>query len=162
MKKRLKNCVIVIPLHLPLGYPCDYIDQTAHILSKKNLVIFFDFQDPTLWHESVKLLGEIKDYFIRVAKGNVGEEIYFRPFSVFPTRNISFIYKMNLYLGIIQLKLLLMFKRKKIILWGFDPVMEKVIQKIGENISLYDCIDYLGEDEITKSLKESEKKLFKR
>ena len=61
MKRRLTGYTIVIPLHLSLGYPSDYVDQTALILAKNNVVIFFDFIHPSLWRQTI---NEIK-YVLR-------------------------------------------------------------------------------------------------
>lgn len=160
MRKRLKDFIVVIPLHLPLGYPSDYIDQTAHILSKNNLVILFDFRAPILWKQILRNFIPILKSYIKLASDIPHGEVYFRPISIFPTRNLAFIHRLNQSLGLLQLKLFLLFKRNKIILWGFDPIMEQVVGKLGENISVYDCIDLLGEDQQTKLAKDSEKKLF--
>jgi len=162
MKRRLTGYTIVIPLHLSLGYPSDYVDQTALILAKNNVVIFFDFIHPSLWRQTINEIKRVIKQFVQLLRAEVGSKICFRPFSVFPTRNIPFIFKINRFLGLVQFRLFLWLKKKPVIIWGFDPIIENVIGKLGEKLRVYDCIDCLGEDEETKNLKELEKKLFKK
>lgn len=161
MKRRVKDFLVVIPLHLPLGYPADYIDQTADILKKRNKVVLFDFQYPYAWKKILRFKN-LHAFFQSVIKILKRENlaVYFRSTSILPFQRNNFLYKVNVYLGILQLKVLLFLSRKKVILWGFDPVLEKVVGKIREKISVYDCIDFLAEDEETKHLKPLEEKLF--
>ena len=118
MKKKINDCIIVIPLHLPLNYPCDYLDQTAKILAKNNLIVLFDFRNPTHWLTTLKEIGKLTKSIRFLLNGRVRGQTYYRPFSFFPTRNIPFIFKINRLLGIFQLRFLLFLKRKKIpIFW---------------------------------------------
>lgn len=161
MKKRLKGFVIVIPLHLPLGYPSDYIEQTAGFLARKNLVILFDFRNPTLWRETLRNIRKVVKSHARLLQCGPGEIIYFKPISIFLTRNISFLFKINRVLGIIQLRLFLFLKKRKVVLWGFHPILEELLGRFGEKFSIYDCTDYYG-DEKTPDLKTQEKRLFQK
>ncbi len=161
MNSELKGFTIVIPLHLPVDHPSDYIYQTARILRKQNQVILFDFQYPTIWRN----LFREKNIFVffqslfSIVKNYKGL-IYFRPISVFPLRRIDRIFRINQFLGMIQLKIILKLLRKKIIIWGFNPIMLFVVKKIGAEISFYDCIDCLGDDEKTREQKKLEQNLF--
>lgn len=160
MIKRLKGFTIVIPLHLSLSYPSDYVDQTAHILSQNNQVIFFDFRFPIIWQDVLKEnnLTLYRQSLTSICKNN--KEVYFRPISLLPFKRFEQISKINQLFGIIQLNILLKILGKKVILWGFDPIVKMVLGRLGEIISLYDCIDYVGEDRETKNAKYPEKVLF--
>jgi hypothetical protein len=61
------NITIVIPLHLPIKYSCDYIDQTAKVLSKKYQVIFYDYYNPISWKNLFKKT-QLKKFFLNLKK----------------------------------------------------------------------------------------------
>lgn len=163
MKKRLKDLTVVIPLHLALNYPCDYIDQTANILKKRNSIVFFDFNLPFSWKEILSG-GKLKMFLSSVTdicreKNTV---VYFRPFSLLPLQRNNFIYKLNRIVGILELRLLLFIAGKKTLVWGFHPMMSLLLNYFGKKKYVYDCIDLLGQDKATKIIDGDEKKLFEK
>jgi len=149
MKNRLKDYVIVIPLHQPLGHPCDFIDQTALILARNNFVILLDLQDFTPRQSTANNHGKIARFFNNLK-------------TIYSLSKTPLVYNAKDFLDVLQLRFLLWFKKKKVIIWGFDPIMDLIVHKLGETISIYDCIDYLGDDEETSGANETEKKLFEK
>src|SRR3989337_1525783 len=98
-----KRKIIVIPLHISLGFPCDYLDQTAKILAKNNLVILFDFRKPLSWRNILN--GEsLLQYISNVRKILSFKKgvIYFRPLSFPPFQSISSLIKANKKFGVMQ------------------------------------------------------------
>ncbi len=148
MKKRLEDFLVVIPLHLSLDHPSDYISQTARILASQNKVIFFDFVYPFSWKELI-IRRKIINFFSSLNSifDHHQKTIYFRPIAFLPGQKNKLIYKVNRYLGIIQLRLILSLLRKKIITWSFNPLTLPVLKKLGEDVSIYDCVDALDKDE---------------
>jgi len=146
-KKELKNHCIIIPLHLPFSFPSDYAYQTGKELAKNNKVIFFDFKYPVSW-KSLFDFKKNKDTpkIMRDLFQKKRGWIYFRPLSIFPFQHINFIYNANVFLGIIQLKILLFFSKLPIITWIFSPIAKSVLGKLGEKISVYDCNDYYSDE----------------
>lgn len=161
-KKVIKNHSIIIPLHLPFLFPSDYTFQTGRQLAKNNKVIFFDFKHPVSWRSFFDFK---KNYdFLETTMGLFQKKIgwiYFRPLSIFPFQSVGFIYQVNVFLGLIQLKIFLFFGKLPIITWIFSPSTEPILKKLGEKISIYDCNDYYG-DEKTLNLITSEKSLMNR
>ncbi len=162
MTKKLKNFLVIIPLHLPLDYPSDYVNQTARILAQYNKVILFDFRYPYSW----KLLfkeGKIKTFFYSLVQffNRHAGLVYFRPIGLIPYQKFDLIYKLNLYLGMIQFRILTRLLQRKVLVWGFDPIILDVIKTIGKNISVYDCVDFSSINTDLLSYKLTERKLFK-
>jgi len=158
--KQSRRCA-VIPLHLPLGYPCDYIEQTARVLSRSRQVILFDFRTSYSW--KMLIFGKKLPVFIRsvraIARGRgiVG----FTPLAVLPFQQLGWIRSLNTILGVVELRLLLAFLRRQVITWSFSPVAEPVAGRLGEHDSVYDCVDYYG-DARTPGLRAPEAHLMRR
>jgi len=158
MKEKLEEAIIVIPLHHPLKYPCDYIDQTTKILSKNNSVILFDFYSPYFWKDLLKLknLRNLFNSFCEIKRyKNI---IYFRAPAVLPFSRIKAIINLNKKLAFLVLSIFISLLKKGVIIWQFYPLItKKVFQK---QLFIYDCIDYINLKDQTKGFFFAEKKLF--
>ncbi len=158
-EKKLENLTIIIPLHLLLKYPCDYIDQTAEILAKKNTVILFDYYFPYSWKNLLKLknLKKFFNSFSDILKFK--KIVYFRAPAILPFSKLKIIIKLNKKLGFWILSIFLWIFKKKVIVWQFYPLITKKILK--NQFYLYDCIDYINLKDQTKGFFYEEKKLMK-
>lgn len=160
----MKEKVVLIPLHLTLNYPCDYIDQTAKILSKKNLVILYDFNNLVSWKKIINL----KKHFLIIKKNlkliknkNKGI-VYFQSPALLPFQKNSIISSVNKLLGFIFISFLLIIFKKKVILWQFFPLItSKLIKLIFNQKFIYDCVDYLDIEIHGQKVINEEKKLIK-
>lgn len=152
----IKNQTIIIPSQLPWDYHCDYIKQTALMLSKKNKVVFFPlFEGTSLFKiivQNIPLTREVK------------KNIYhFTPIYPIPLHRLSFIEKINHWLSIIIFKFQFRTQNKKQpILWIFSPELVNFIGKFNSKTKLYDCVDdYSGYDrETTQIRKRQETKII--
>lgn len=163
--KRLWGYTIVMPLNVPLEFPSDYIKQTASVLRKRNTVVFFDFRSPisifTLLRNNYQIrqvARGIRKIYSNQRKG----DIFFRPLAILPFQRFQFIHTLNIHLGIFELRwLLAISRRKRVILWGFHPLTAHIIGKLREIFSIYDCVDYYGQEIIEgKYLRQLENKLI--
>lgn len=138
-----KEKIIIIPFNIPWNWSTDYTNQTAKILSKKNIVICF------LWEDVLSL----KEYFVARKSLKLFEQLsknlfIYYPIHIIPFRRFNFIVSLNLYLNIIIVKLLvksleLKYGRKEKMLWIFHPTFLHLLKLFGKNyVSLYDCVDY--------------------
>lgn len=159
MKASLVNKVIVIPLHMPLGYPCDYIEQTAKILSKKNSVIFFNYNCPYPWKKLFirKNLVALYDSFADISKFK--KYTYFKAPSILPFSKFKVIIEINKKIGFWILSAFLWFMKSKVIIWQFYAVITKKI--FNNQMFVYDCIDYINLTDETNSFFYKEKRLFR-
>lgn len=164
-EKRLRGYTILIPLNVPRVFPSDYIEQTAKILAEKNEVILFDFRNPcsvfTFFRNASKrkkILHQIATLY-RSGKNGIKE---FSPLGIFPFQNNEYVYRLNRYLGVWQLKLILeSSRRKQIGIWGFHPLMALLLGRYRERFSLYDCVDYYGDElGVGTQLQQLEQKAF--
>jgi len=156
---KLKSLTVIIPLHLPLEYPCDYIDQTAKILSQNNSIIFFDYHCPYSWKSLLKFnnLKTLIDSFISISKSK--KTIYFRAPSILPFSKSKIITDLNKKIGFFVLSFILWVLKKKTIIWQFSTLIRN---KIFENqFFIYDCIDYKNSEDEDKKYFDDEAKLFK-
>jgi len=151
--------IIIIPLHQPLEYPCDYIDQTVKFLTKDNSVILFDYFYPYSWKDMSKL-SNIKTLFQSFTNISGSKKIiYFRAPALLPFSRLDIIINLNKKLGFWILSVFLWIFNKKIIVWQFYPLLTKKIYK--SHIYLYDCVDYwVSLKNQTKKFIFEEKKLF--
>ncbi|MEK7522999.1 MAG: hypothetical protein AAB569_05430 [Patescibacteria group bacterium] len=150
--------IIIIPLHLPQKYPCDYIDQTAKILSKKHSVILFDYYYPYSWKNllNFKNLKKLSDSFSDILKSK--KIIYFRAPAILPFSKFKSVINANIKLGFYVLSVFLLFLKRKIIIWQFYPLLLKKI--VPNHIFVYDCIDNLNIKDHFEEIYHKEKKLF--
>lgn len=146
--------IYILFSNLEKGFLCDYIEQTAKILAKKNFIIVAYYTRPyalgDLIKDRRKLRRILKQWLKIVFSNQMG--IYECEFiSLLPFQRFGFIYKINRRLTAIELRLILflrkLFEKKnfRVILWIFNPTAEFFVNKLGEKISLYDCVDYLEE-----------------
>ncbi|MFZ5845015.1 MAG: glycosyltransferase, partial [Patescibacteria group bacterium] len=161
---KLTGYTIIIPLNIPFGYTTDYISQTARILKNRNRVILFDFRYP-LPLSTFAQKEKVRKKFWRgcrtVQKQQNPGITLFRPLALFPFQRFPFVAKINFYLGIFQLALLLRLWHRPLGLWGFHPYLAFLLNKFGEVFSIYDCTDYYGEErEVGEILKQLEKEVF--
>lgn len=150
--------IIIIPLHLPLEYPCDYIDQTAKILSKKYSVILFDYYYPYSWKNLLEFnnLKKLSDSFSDILKSK--KIIYFRAPAILPFSKFKIIVNLNKKLGYLILSVFLWILKRRVIVWQFYPLL---LKKIFRNyIFVYDCIDNLNIKDHSREIYHKEKKLF--
>lgn len=166
-EKRVRGYTIIIPLNVPRIFPSNYIEQTAKILAEENEVILFDFRNPcpifTFFRNASKrkkILHKISTLY-RSRKNGIKE---FSPLGIFPFQNNEYVYRLNRYLGVLQLKLILKFTRhNQLGVWGFHPLMALLVGKFNEKFSLYDCVDYYGEElRVGKELNRLEQRVFSR
>ncbi|MFN4212867.1 MAG: glycosyltransferase [Microgenomates group bacterium] len=155
--------IIIIPLHLPLNYPCDYIDQTAKVLSQKNTVILFDYYHQYSWKNLLKKnnLKIFLNSIFNILKSK--KLVYFRPFAIFPFQRFKIINKINQFFGYLLLSLIIEFIKKKAIIWQFFPLIKSFfIKKLFKQIFIYDCVDYLDEKIHEKKIINEEKTIIKK
>jgi len=157
-ENELENLIIIIPLHLPLGYPCDYIDQTAKILAQKNTVILFDYYFPYSWKNLLKLknLKKFFNSFSDILKSK--KIIYFRVPAILPFSKLGIIINLNKELGFFVLSIFLWLLKRKTIIWQFYPLITKKIFK--KQFFIYDCIDYINLKDQSKKFFYEEKTVF--
>lgn len=148
--------IIIIPLHVPLGYPCDYIDQTAKILSENNFIIFLDYHYPYPWKSLLNLnnLKTLTNSFIDISQSK--KNIYFRAPSLLPFSKLKSIWNLNKKFGFFILSVFLWILKKKVIIWQFYPLFFKKF----DHIFVYDCVDNLNIIDHSKEIYYKEKKLF--
>ena len=163
-KQRLSEFTIVMPLNVPVEFPSDYIRQTASVLQLKNSIILFDFRYPISIFSLLRnaqhrqlFIQNIRTILSNKKKG----EIFFRPIAIIPYQRIHFIYTLNVKVGIFTLRwLLAISNRKNIILWGFHPLAALLLGKLRETLSIYDCVDYYGQEILEGNyLRQLERKL---
>lgn len=164
MKDRLNKFIILVPLHLPYLYPSDYLLQTGKILAKRNFIVFFN---PTEIPFSWKQLfgeGEIRQYIksvIKILTQNRGY-IYFKSIALLPFQRYVILHKLMYKMGLWQLRLFLFLRKKKKILWIFDPSLTYFVDIFSSFFTVYDCIDCLAKDPQIKEITTLEKTLFKK
>jgi glycosyltransferase involved in cell wall biosynthesis len=158
IENNLNNFVVIIPLHLPLKYPCDYIDQTAEILAKKNTVIFFDYSLPYSWKNLLNLNNFKK--FLKSSSDilKLRKKVYFRAPAMLPFSKFKKIIRLNKTLGFWILSSFLRLFKKKVIIWQFYPMVSK---KRYKHFFIYDCIDNLNIEDHTNNIVIKERQTFK-
>jgi len=151
--------IIIIPLHIPLKYPCDYIDQTGKILSKDNVVIFFDYHLPYSWKNLLEY-NNVKDLFISLFNIlKLKNIIYFRAPSILPFSRSKMMAELNKKLGFVFLSIILWLFKKKVIVWQFSTlIINKIFRR---QFFVYDCVDYVNSDDEHKKYLQEEEKIFK-
>lgn len=151
--------IIIIPLHMPLKYPCDYIDQTSKILSRDNTVIFLDYHFPYSWKSLLKFnnIRLLINSFFDIYKSK--RIVYFRAPAILPFSKSEIIRTANKKLGFWILSVFLWMLKKKMIVWQFYTLITKKVFK--KQFFIYDCIDYMNLEDETKKFFYQEKKLFK-
>lgn len=166
----IKKQLVIIPLHLPWSFPCDYEKQTAQILAKKNKVLIFSphigttiFQILTRKQKRKLVKKQVKSLLAK------GKKIIFIPnIQLVPLPRFKFIEKLNLKISLILIKLIitLIAKRegKKPILWLFSPRLENLVGRFKEKLCLYDCVDYYAsiDKKEDQKIKKLEKSLLKK
>lgn len=159
MKKGLEGAIIIIPLHIDLRYPCDYVDQTAKILAKKNSVIFFDYYCPYSWKNLLKFDNLKRLFYSFYEISRFKKTVYFRAPAIFPFSRLKIIISLNKKLGFLILSLFVFLFKKKVVVWQFYPLITKKMFK--KQLFIYDCVDYINRQDQTKAFFYPEKKLFK-
>jgi glycosyltransferase involved in cell wall biosynthesis len=156
---KLENSTVIIPLHLPLEYPCDYIDQTAKILSKNNSVVLFDYFRPYSWKEMLNI-NNLKDFVnscFNIFRSK--RVIYFRSPSILPFTSSKKISNLNKKLGFFVLSFILRLLDKNTVLWQFSTLIKAKVFK--KQFFLYDCVDYKNSVDATKKYLAEESEIFK-
>lgn len=144
----LSGKLVIMPVTYPWKWSTDYHEQTARILSKKNLVICL------VPHDAVSL----KDILLRKKPLSILEKqaknIYFyQKIYLLPFRRFDLIEHLNEKLQKVVLKLCITYLEKRNhfqrVLWIFEPGFSYVADELATNNSLtiYDCVDfYAGTD----------------
>jgi len=96
----IKNNLIIIPFNLPWEWSTDYTNQTAYLLSKKNIVICY------MWSESFS----IKEYlqklkFPKLIKKHSNNLYLFYPLYVIPFRRFKRVHQLNEFLNVVFLRI---------------------------------------------------------
>lgn len=143
----LKNAVIIIPDLSGEEQICDFVRQTASILSISNRVYLVNFNN----------------HFSK-SKNNL---IQLKPFSLLPLRRFAFIGKLNeqLYIFLLELWIFIRFPLKKHYLWMFFPQLAHLTQfKFISFKTIFDIVDYYysADPIIRRSLKFQKKFLLKK
>jgi len=155
------NIIIIIPLHLPLRYPCDYIDQTAKVLLKNYQVIFYDYYNLISWKNFFKKT-QLKKFFInlkKIKKNRKNDIILIKWPAFFPLARFPQITEINKKLSFFLFLFFLFLLRKKIFIWEFYPLITK--KNIFTKFLIYDCVDYLDKKIYGDEIIEKENKLIK-
>jgi len=141
----IKNNLIIIPFNLPWEWSTDYTNQTAYLLSKKNIVICY------MWSESFS----IKEYlqklkFPKLIKKHSNNLYLFYPLYVIPFRRFKRVHQLNEFLNVVFLRIFTgIISRIKStqgkILWNFDPNLRFISNLLGKRWKIiYDCVDYFA------------------
>ncbi len=140
----MRNGLVVLQCGFPWDWVCDFEQQTARILSKRNTVIaFYPWFGITL-----------KNLLIRKKQllEKKGDTLYcFYPLYIVPFTRIRFIHQLNQRLGLIQLKLLLFLMKlhtvKNKMVWFFPFQLNPKPSAYGKNWRVvYDCVDYVEKE----------------
>jgi len=159
LSNKPENSIVIIPLHLPLKYPCDYIDQTAKVLSLNNSVVLFDYFRPYSWKE-ISNFVILKSFFISCIDILRSKRIvYFRPPSILPFMRLKRVRELNEKLGYFFLSFILWLFNKYVILWQFSTLIKSKTFK--KQFFIYDCIDYINSADTTKKYLFKEREIFK-
>lgn len=143
----LKNAAIVIPDLSGEEQVCDFVRQTASILSISNRVYLVNFNNH--FSKSQKNLIQLK------------------PFGLLPFRRFAFISKLNdqLYIFLLELWIFLRFPLKKHYLWMFFPQLIHLVQfKLISFKTIYDIVDfyYSADPDVNRKLEMQKKLLLKK
>jgi len=128
----LKNAVIIIPDLSGEEQVCDFVRQTASILSTSNRVYLVNFNNH--FSKSKKNLFQL------------------RPFDLLPLRRFAFIRNFNqqLYIFLLELWIFLRFPLKKHYLWMFFPHLAHLsLFKFVSFQVIFDIVDFYYSDEPT-------------
>lgn len=137
--------LVVIPFDLPWVHTADYAHQTATELAKHNVVVCYMQKEAKSIREYL-FSGQKKSQF-RYFSSNI---YHYYPIYIIPFRRFYLIEKINTFLNIFLLKILLrrhikQFKRFKKLLWLFYPDYRFMVEYFGKSFeSIYDCVDYHG------------------
>lgn len=131
----IKHSLIIMPFQLLWDWSADYQRQTCMELSKNNLVIAYIQKDACFLFKQRQ----------KSAYPKIRNILFYRPLYPFPFRRVVWIEQLNQMLNIIFIALWFGFRKKKILLWIFDPYFRSypTIRKFFRNmITLYDCVDF--------------------
>lgn len=140
-----KNKLIIIPFNLPWEWSTDYLNQTAYVLGRKNIVICYMQSD----------LLSIREYIERrkfpILLRKYSKNIYqYYPIFFVPLRRSFLISKLNEEINILLLKLLIAILTLKNnfsvrIFWVFDPLYGYLVKYFTNGyIKIYDCVDFFA------------------
>lgn len=141
----IKHSLIIMPFQLPWDWSADYQRQTCMELSKNNLVIAYIQKDACFLFKQRQ----------KSAYPKIRNILFYRPLYPLPFRRVVWIEQLNQMLNIIFIALWFGFRKKKILLWIFDPYFRfyPTIRKFFRNmITLYDCVDFHTEINPEKAL----------
>jgi hypothetical protein len=160
----IKKSIIVILSALPWEWSTDYINQTAFILSKKNVVICL------LWNDALSIKECFKKGKIPKLIKKLSKNLYlFEPIHFIPFRRFKLVSEANVIINIFLLNLFVKFleSRAKIerkILWIFHPNLRFFLEVFCRGWKvIYDCVDFftIGTEEHIEETEINERKLVK-
>ena len=145
------NKIYILPMYDNKDYLCDYAYQTAKTLGKRDIVIIPYYSVPITIFTLLKNISRLKRLILEwisiIQSENPG--IYECEFiSFIPLQRFWYVFILNRRLTWLQLAFLLWVKKilykdkNTIVLWNLHPTLEFYVNKLGETISLYDCVDY--------------------
>lgn len=144
----MNKAIVIILFDQPHEHTADYAKQTAIYFSKNNFVLGVLQKDAI----SIKEIIFHPRSFIFFKKINLHYYIY-QPVYVLPFRRFQTIVSLNLLLNALLIRLIIeaiSFRNKLIkkYIWIFNPISYPLFRYLGSSyISLYDCVDYHGEEE---------------
>lgn len=170
--KSAVSSIYVLLSNVEKDFATDYVQQTAKILSRDNCVIVAYYTAPlaiSFLVQSPRTLLKVLFQWKKIitSKRNTIYDCQF--ISVLPFQRIKNIYQLNRKSTCVQLAILLYVRRmflgvrQNIVLWLFHPTAYYFLKKLCENISLYDCVDYIEQrTEEKDNLLDLEQKLMQK
>lgn len=138
----LKNSLIIIPSYQSKNEVCDFLQQTAKVLSENNHVYIVDYTaEKSIKELLISLFKHRKISYFTVFNGL----IYITPIYFLPFRKNSVVKRINMFLFLFFLELVLSFTHKdssKKIIWMFFPQLSFLTKKRFFSWKvLYDIVD---------------------
>jgi len=159
----IKDSVIVIPSQEKRHEICDFLYQTAQILTRHNMVIILQLKESYSIKEILVNIITKKKYFkLLEKKQNI---LYLKPIFIIPFRRFDFIYNLNLKINCLLLQILIKIRNpnKRMFLWMFFPHEEKITIYFSKKwFLIYDIVDFytLPTQKDDKKLEAKKRKLL--
>ncbi|OGH11890.1 MAG: hypothetical protein A2857_02195 [Candidatus Levybacteria bacterium RIFCSPHIGHO2_01_FULL_36_15] len=150
-KNNTNNNIYILFMNDEKNQLCDYVQQTARILSKKHFVIIAYYLESYSLFFILKNLGKFFSMLLKWKRILLSEKagVYDLEFiSILPFQRLENIYKLNMKLIWSELQFVLFLKKtlslnwEKIVCWIFHPSAGPIVRKNSRTICLYDFLDY--------------------
>src|SRR3990172_10643404 len=100
----IKNCIVLIPFNVPWEWSTDYTNQTAYVLSKKNIVIGY------MWSEAYSFKEYAQKHKLpRIIKKHSKNLFLYYPIFFIPGRRFKIVSYLNETLNFFFFKFLIKF-----------------------------------------------------